>query len=192
MNQLIFATSNEWKFNLAKDYFSKRGVTLEHEAIDLPESREEDVTKLAKEKARLAFSRIKKPLFVIDAALNIKALNDFPQTYIKFFEKYIRADGLLKLLEGEKNRRWEFKNTIGYKDATTEKCFVGRHGGIVVEELTHTEEGKIRDFDRILVPENYSKTFAEFTEEEWQEFYDNIWKPTTFDDFISWFGSRKW
>lgn len=190
MEQLVFATSNEWKFNLAKDYFSKQGIALIREVMELPESREEDVVKLAKEKARFAFSKIKKPLFVIDAALNIKALNDFPQTYIKFADKYIGAEGVIKLLEGEKDRRWEFKNTVGYKDSTTEKCFVGLHKGTVVEKLTHTEKGKIRDIDRILISEDYNKTFAEFTDKEWEEFYANIWKPTTFDEFIDWLKSQ--
>lgn len=104
MNSLYFATSNSWKFSQAERYFADKGIVLKQFKLDLPESRSEEVLEIAREKARAAFAKLKKPLFVIDGALHIKALNDFPKTYVKFVDKHLGAEGLLKLLQGEKNR----------------------------------------------------------------------------------------
>ncbi len=191
MKKLIFATSNSWKFNQAYEYFKGKGIELEQISLDLPESREEDVLKIAKEKVSYAYKQIGKPLFVNDTGHYIKALQDFPKSYVKFAEKYIGAEGVLKLLEGEKDRRWEVPNVIYYKDASQERVFMGTLKGTIVDYLGNRRDTNIRDFDRIFVPDGYTKTFSEFTEEDRAEYDEKVWKPTVFDEFIDWFLSHK-
>ncbi|MDD2482842.1 MAG: non-canonical purine NTP pyrophosphatase [Candidatus Shapirobacteria bacterium] len=186
MNKLYFATSNSWKFNHANDFFKLNGIGLKQFALELPESRSEDVEEIAKEKAEFAYSQIKKPVFVIDAAFYINGLNGFPKTYVKYAEKYIGANGIIKLLKGNKDRTWEVDNVICYKNKNTIKIFHGKLKGIVSYSLKIDNINKVREVDRIFIPENYKKTYSEFTKEE-QTSYDNkIWKPKVFDEFISW------
>jgi len=187
MKTLYFATSNKWKFNQAEKYFFQKRIELKHFEIDLPELRSEEGREIAKQKGRFAWKKLKKPLFVLDGSLCIKALNDFPKSYVKFAEKYIGAEGLLKLMKGKKDRRWEFQNVIFYKNGRGEKMFIGIQRGVVVNKLTHKNKGPQIDFDRVLVPEGYDKTFAEFSEEELKEYDEKIWRPCIFDSFIEWF-----
>jgi non-canonical purine NTP pyrophosphatase (RdgB/HAM1 family) len=190
MKQLHFATSNEWKFDLAKDYFAKREVNLRQLNIELPESRSEDVIEIAKEKAEYAFSQLNKPLFVNDAALFIKGLNDFPKTYIKFIDKYLGAKGILKLLKESNDRRWEFVNVLYYKDLKREKIFSKPLKGTIAPTLGKDNPKKVRDIDRILIPEDYKKPFSEFTIAEQKDYDQTIWQPTVFDEFIRWFNQQ--
>ncbi|MBN1262822.1 MAG: hypothetical protein JW991_00530 [Candidatus Pacebacteria bacterium] len=187
MKSLYFATSNKWKFAQAKGYFADKGIVLKQFEVDLPESRSEEVLEIAREKARAAFTKLKKPLFVIDGALHIKALNDFPKTYVKFIDKYLGAEGLLKLLEGEKNRNWEFVNLLFYKDRSQEKNFPGVLRGEVALKIRSQHNNFVRDFDRILFPEGKNKTYGEMSVEEVKKFNNEVWQPTVFDKFIKWF-----
>jgi XTP/dITP diphosphohydrolase len=190
MKILYFATSNKWKFSQAKDYFSKHGLNLLQFDCDLPESREEDGKAVAEEKSRAAFAKLGKPVFVVDGSFQIKALKDFPKSYVKFFDKYIGAKGLLKLLDGEKDRRWEFLNILYFRDKNREKCFVGTTRGVISKTLIKTNVIKVRDFERVMIPEESTKTFSQMTEEEYKAYDKNIWKPNVFLPFISWFKNR--
>lgn len=69
---------------------TQKGINLKQFKVDLPESRSEEVLEIAREKARSAFAKLQKLLFVIDGALYIKALNDFPKTYGEMSLKEVR------------------------------------------------------------------------------------------------------
>ena len=116
MKTLYFTTSNSWKFNLAKRFFDKRGIILKQYQIEMPESRSEEGEEIAKEKADFAFSKLRKPLFVLDGSFHIRSLNNFPKSYVKFTDKYIGAEGILKLMQGQRDRYWEFINVLCYKE----------------------------------------------------------------------------
>lgn len=187
MKTLYFATSNKWKFRQAERYFAERGIELKQFEADLPESRSEEGLDIAKEKARNVWKKLKKPVFVFDGSLCIETLNDFPKSYVKFFDKYIGAEGLLKLMKGKKNRKWRILNILYFKDGKKEKSFIGVIRGVVSEKLNHNKKGLVRDFDRVLIPEGYSKTYGEMTEKEVEEYDEKIWRPCVFDRFIEWF-----
>ncbi|OGM14987.1 hypothetical protein A3A76_05460 [Candidatus Woesebacteria bacterium RIFCSPLOWO2_01_FULL_39_23] len=189
MKSVYFATSNSWKFNLAKRFFEKQGIALKQFDIDVPESRSEEGEIIAKEKANFAFAKLRKPLFVLDGSFQVRTLNNFPKTFIKMFDKYIGAEGLLKLVQDKVDRYWELLNILCYKDNKNEKVFIGVQKGQVVKKLTHNKKGLIRDFDRVLVPDGYDKTFAEFKDEEIKEYDNNVW-PEVFDKFIDWYKQR--
>ena len=122
---------------------------------------------------------------------HFKALNDFPQTYVKFIDKYLGVEGLLKLLQGRKDRRWEFVNLIYYKDIEIEKSFPGILKGTIVKKLTDYQNNYARDFDRILLPKGYKKTLGGMTPKEVEEFDRLVWLPTVFDEFILWLKRKK-
>lgn len=187
MNKLHFATTNEWKLNRAREYFSKFGITLESFPIELPESRSDDVLEVAKEKAELAYCKLKKPVFVLDAGFYIKALNGFPATYVKFAEKFLGSERIIKLMKGVKDRTWEFPHAICFKDQKTENVFVGTIKGVITKKMSKVRENKFGRFNDIMKPTGYKKCFAEMTETELKEFDEKVWNPTVYDNFIDWF-----
>ncbi len=187
MKKLNFATSNSWKFNQAYDYFKTRGIIIKQAKLELPESRDENPVNISKEKAEFAYKTLNEPVFVLDGAFFIKAYNDFPKTFVKLADNYLGAKGILKLLEGENNRNWEFPNTITYKDSSVEKTFSNGPKG-VFDITVHEGLGyNIREINKIMIPDGYDKTYSEFTEEENKDYEKKVWAPLVFDEFIDWF-----
>ncbi len=150
----------------------------------LPESRSEDVIEIAREKAAFAYRQLKQPVIVIDGAFHIKALDDFPKTMVKFAEKYLGAKGILKLLEDETNRAYEWPNALCYKDAKTEKVFVGYIRGNIAPNLPKNPNAN--GFGLIQIPEGYDRPFSEMGKEELQHFAENVWQSAIFREFGEW------
>jgi non-canonical purine NTP pyrophosphatase (RdgB/HAM1 family) len=184
---LTFATSSSWKYQQGQAYLENRGIALQQAAMELSESRSEDVLEIAKEKAAYAYNILKRPVIVIDGAFHIKALDGFPKTLVKFSEKYIGASGVMKLMQDKEERSYEWPNVLCYHDATTEKCFVGYIRGQIIKELPANT--KTNDFGLIQVPNGYTKTFANMTAEELHHFEQNVWSPTLFQEFSEWYAN---
>lgn len=184
MKSLYFATSNTWKFQQGQAYLRQFGIDLKQASTELPESRSEDVVEIAKEKATFAYEQLKQPIIVIDGAFHTKALNDFPKTMVKFTEKYLGAKGILRLLEDETNRAYEWSNALYYKDSEIEKCFVGYIRGTIATSLPAGI--KANDFGLIQVPIGYDKPFSEMSKEEVQHFTEHVWQPAIFKELGEW------
>lgn len=184
MKSITFATTSTWKLEQAKSYFKLFGIQVDQASIELPESRSENVSEIAKEKIDFAYNQLREPVFVIDGAFHIKALNDFPKTYVKFAEKYIGASGIIKLLEGKTNRSYVWPNVLYYSDGKSQKYFIGYIKGNIVSELPVT---KGNGFDLIQIPDGYATTFSQMDAEELKHFELNVWQPTMFKDFAEWF-----
>ena len=106
-------------------------------------------------------------------------------------DKYIGTKGILKLLDGEDNRRWEFHNVLYYKDQNIEKWFDGITRGSFAEKVPEGRRTKVRDFERIMIPDRYKITFSQMTDKEYEDYDDKIWKPNVFDSFINWFKGKE-
>lgn len=191
MKTIYFATSNSWKYAHARDYFDKNGIIIKQLALELPESRSEEVEEIALEKANFAYIKIKRPLFVIDTAFYINGLNGFPKTYVKYAEKYIGANGILRLLKGKKDRSWEVHNVICFKAGKEVKFFHGILKGKVTTSLKIDNTNKVREVDRIFIPEGFDKTYSEFSAKEQEEYDRVVWRPSVFDTFIDWVKNNK-
>ncbi|HEX6258829.1 MAG TPA: non-canonical purine NTP pyrophosphatase [Candidatus Saccharimonadales bacterium] len=185
MKTLYFATSNSWKFQQGQAYLEQFGIKLKQAAMELPESRNEDVAEIAKEKANFAYAKLQQPVIVIDGAFHIKALNDFPKTMVKFTEKYLGAKGIVKLLEDKTDRAYEWPNTLCYKDGDTEECFTGYIHGQITNFVP--SDSQADDFGLIQIPKDYDKPFSEMSKEEMKHFVENVWQPAIFKDFGEWY-----
>ncbi|HEX8762548.1 MAG TPA: non-canonical purine NTP pyrophosphatase [Candidatus Saccharimonadales bacterium] len=189
MSTLYFATSNAWKFQQGQAYLKQFGIDLKQANIELPESRSEDVAEIAREKAAFAYEQLKRPVIVIDGAFHIRALNDFPKTMVKFTEKYLGARGILKLLEDKTDRAYEWPNALCYKDATTEKFFVGHIRGKITNSIP--DGSKANDFGLIQIPQGYDKPFSEMSKEELRHFTEHVWQAAIFRGFGEWMGKKR-
>ncbi|MCD6522931.1 MAG: XTP/dITP diphosphatase [Candidatus Diapherotrites archaeon] len=152
---MYFITSNKNKVEEARKILGD----IRWKRMDVPEIQSNTIEEIAKESARYAFSRIKKPLFVEDAGLFMKALAGFPGPYSKYVYNTIGCKGIIKLMRGVQTRDAEFRAAVAYADKRGRiHVFVGRvNGTIATSERGNHGFG----FDPIFIPRNKKKTFAQ-------------------------------
>lgn len=128
-------------------------------------------------------------MFVIDGSFQITALGGFPKTFVKYAEKYIGASGILKLLQGELDRTFEWTNVLYYKDKKTEKAFTGYIKGEIISKIPEGKKGN--SFDLIQRPNGYDMTFSEMDANTLHYFEEHVWQPILFKEFTNWYLSSK-
>jgi XTP/dITP diphosphohydrolase len=165
---ILFVTNNPHKVNEIAAVLSKYNIRVEVSSVKKREIQSEQLEEIAKESALSAYQALKRPLFVEDSGLFIKALNGFPGPYSSYTYKKIGVAGILKLMAGEKNREAEFVSQIAYIDESGEiKLCRGVCKGDVAEEARGS--GGF-GFDPIFIPKGQKKTFAEMSVEEKNRF----------------------
>jgi XTP/dITP diphosphohydrolase len=128
--KITVVTSNANKAAEVAAFF--RGeVEVDHIPLDIPETRSEDVGEIARAKAGYAYGQLKTPLIVDDTGFSIDALNGFPGPYAAYVQHSIGNTGILKIMEGRKNRAAMFTTAIAYADESGIRVFRGiLHGCI--------------------------------------------------------------
>jgi XTP/dITP diphosphohydrolase len=111
--KLYFVTTNAGKMReaalLFRDYFDVEQINMSY-----PELQEDDLSKIAAYGAKYCAEQLNKALIVEDSGLFIDALKGFPGPYSSFVQHTIGNKGVLKLMDGEKNRRAEFRSVVGF------------------------------------------------------------------------------
>jgi non-canonical purine NTP pyrophosphatase (RdgB/HAM1 family) len=153
---IYFATGNQDKLKEAREILTEYNV--EQIKIDLPELQGEPLD-VAREKAKLAYEKVKKPIFVDDTGLAFHAFKGMPGIYIKHFLHALGQDGLVKMLAGFKDKSATAFASIGYCDGKETKVFIGKCEGKIVRKL---DKGFGFGFgwDPIFSPDGYKGTFA--------------------------------
>lgn len=154
---ISFVTSNDNKFREAESILKEFGVNIAHVRISYPEIRNDGVEEVSADSARHLSKELGPSFFVEDTGLFIEALNGFPGAYSAWALKKIGMAGILKLLEGEANRRAVFKTAVALYDGELH-VFTGESKG----SIALGPKGKSGfGYDPIFVPEGYSQSFAE-------------------------------
>lgn len=157
--KIYFATSNKAKVSEFRGFFRHRGIKVCQLDIDIPEIQHEGVADVAREKAKYAAEKTGKIVVVEDTGLYIAALKGFPGTAAKFVFFTIGLKGILKLMEGAKDRSAEFHSAIAVCGPGKElKVFVGREKGTISEEIRGN--GGF-GYDPVFIPLGHAKTHAE-------------------------------
>ncbi len=165
MKNIFFATSNPNKFEEARNVLSEYGIKITRVNIKATEIQTDNIEDVAVVSVIQASQMGFLPVFVEDAGLFINALNGFPGPFSSYVYRTIGAEGVLKLLEGEKNRLSKFKSSVAfYASNGLKKIFSGEVTGKISEEKRGTNGF---GFDPIFVPiDGDGRTFAEMTMEE--------------------------
>ena len=142
----------------------------------------EEVSKFSADEA---YRKIGRPLLVDDSGMFIAALNGFPGVYSASTLSTIGNKGILKLMEGVKNRKAYFKCCVSFHDGKRIRPFTG----IVRGTLLHEERGaKGFGYDPIMSPEGYSgKSMAEVSMAE-KNLISHRGK--AFDKFFKWYSDE--
>ena len=141
----------------------KGKVKFEVLKVEKPEIQSDDTGEIARTAAKFCADKMGKPVVVEDSALVIEALSGFPGPYTKYVYERIGNSGLVKLMEGKKNRRCWYKSAIGYcEPGKAAMCFLGEEEGMVATK-ERGREGWGQD--RIFIPKGSRKTYAETRKE---------------------------
>ena len=163
---VFFATGNINKFNEARSILAGKGIAVGMLKLKGDEVQSESLQEIASKSAKNAYAGCRLPIFVEDAGLFIEALEGFPGPYAAYVYHTIHNSGILKLMEGAKNRNAKFQSIIAYCD-NEHSCqpliFVGEVEGTITS-AERSEQGKSGfGFDPIFQPKGSRKTFAEMT-----------------------------
>lgn len=161
--KIFFVTHNKGKVREFKQILEG---TTEVEQIDddYPELRSDDPGEIVKEAVKKLAEKYKKPVVAEDSGIFIKALNDFPGTCSAYVHARIGLKGLLKLMEGVKDRSCEYRSAVGYCEPGKEPVsFLGTEKGTLASEEKGTNGF---GHDPIFIPEGSSKTYGEMSDVE--------------------------
>jgi XTP/dITP diphosphohydrolase len=124
-----------------------------------PELRAEHPAEIVTPAAKVLAERLKEAVIVEDSGIFIKALNGFPGTCSHYIFDKIGLKGLLKLLEGSKDRSAKYISAIGYCEPGKQPlCFVGEEDG----KIAKSPKGKNGwAHDAIFIPTGKTKTYGE-------------------------------
>jgi XTP/dITP diphosphohydrolase len=161
MKKIYFITDNKSKFQEARMIMKNINIKLIQKNLKFEESRSLDQEEVAREKARQAFSKLRKPVLSDDTGIYFEEYKIFPGTYTKFLFQAIGFRGVESLLKG-KNRKAYFKTLICYKDREQEKFFSGVWKGKIVSNISKRFDPDWQ-YNGIFLPENSTRVLAEIS-----------------------------
>ena len=161
---LLFLTGNENKIREAKAIIP----AIEGFSVDLTEIQSIDAYEIIKHKLlearKIKQDELQDALIVEDTSLYITGANGLPGPLIKWFEKTIGLNGVKKLADLYGTQATA-TCLIGYSHKKEIHFFEGTVQGTIVSPRGKDGFG----WDKIFVPEGYTRTFAEMTAEEKNE-----------------------
>ncbi len=161
--KIFFATHNKGKLREFKKILDGVAV-VDHIDDELDERRSDDPEEIVKDKAKRLSERHNKIVVAEDSGIFIKALKGFPGTCSAYIHERIGLKGLLKLLEGVKDRSCEYKSAVGYCEPGKEPVsFLGTEKGTIALEEKGTHGF---GHDPIFIPDGSSKTYGEMPDIE--------------------------
>lgn len=131
---LYYITGNKNKINVAEKFLNKYGISFIPKDLSALELQSDSIEEVVIHKAKDAFSKFKKPLFVSDHFWSIPALGGFPGAYMKHINKWFKPSDLLNLMASKKNRKAILTEMLCYIDKNTMKTFKQSHTGTVLKQ----------------------------------------------------------
>ena len=179
--KLILVTQNEHKLRELRPLFEEYEVEFETTNLSKLEIRSNDVERVALEAAKVAYYESKTRVVLDDTGLYIDALEGFPMSYAAFVLKTLGRKGILKLMDGVKDRKARFVTAVGFSDGETLATFKG-----IMEGSIAAEEGGQEGFgyDPIFIPEGYTQTYAELS---FSEKIAISHRTKAFQSFLEWY-----
>ena len=167
MKDTTFITGNQNKADYLARYL---GFPVKHKKIDLDEIQSLDLKEIVEHKVRQAYDKIKTPVIVEDVSLEFAALGQLPGPFIRFFVDTVPFETICGMLNGM-SRKATARCVFGYYDGDTLELFEGHLDG---EIATSPAGNNGYGWDKLFIPEGYSVTRAELSEEDDKKTYLQI------------------
>ena len=191
MKEIIFVTSNQGKYNSAKNFLKRYNIKVVQKKLEIPEPRG-TLEEIAIYKAKYAFKIFKKPLITMDAGFFIHSLKGFPKMFTNFALETIGIEGIIKLVEN-KDKKCEFREVLCYLENSRKKPKLFKR--VVKGRISKKPSGKIKPYHwsklaLIFIPEKERKTMAEMTEEEFTNFRKRVEINSHWEQFGKFFSNQ--
>lgn len=166
MRKLIFATNNKHKLGEVREILdgTVQIVSLEEAGLsgEIPETAD-TLQGNALQKAQWVWERTHQDCFADDTGLEVEALDGAPGVYsARYAGEHCSFDDnvnkLLKALDGETNRRAQFRTVICLIENGEPRYFEGKVEGQILTER-YGNEGF--GYDPIFMPDRFAVSFAE-------------------------------
>jgi len=137
----------------------EHGYEIEHIKTTYPEMQTDTLEATIVPGLNWLMERYNRPLFIDDSGLFIDALKGFPGVYSSYVFKTVGCDGILRLMEGVKDRSARFECCIGFMAPDKEPHMSkGLARGSISEKKAGT--GGF-GYDPVFVPDGDARTYAE-------------------------------
>lgn len=111
--KIICVTGNTGKRRIFENTIGDL-LDLEMRDVDAPEIQSMDVEEVARTSALWAAREVDAPVLKTDIAYYIHALKGFPGPFVKWMNKTLGAENILKMMEGVTDRRVRLSNALAY------------------------------------------------------------------------------
>lgn len=171
MQEITLVTGNRYKIINTTNKLKPFGIKVNNINIDTIEIQADTAEEVAAYSAKYASDLLKRDVLKVDAGLYIKSLNGFPGPYTHYCTDTITEDGLLKMMEGIKDRTAEFREALAY-------CKYGEEP-VVFSSIT---KGRIAlkksgthgySWDFVFIPKGKRVTLGHFEDKERFELWDD-------------------
>jgi XTP/dITP diphosphohydrolase len=157
MQSILFLTSNKHKVAEAKTILKPYGVNIVASSAKGDEIQSDSVVNVARKAAEAAYAKIRKPLFVEDSGLYVDALGGFPGAFSAYIYDKLSCEGILRLLNQQRQRSAKFTCAIAYCDARGTRIFSGTVRGRI---STRIFAGEGFGFDPIFIADGQTRAFS--------------------------------
>lgn len=189
-NEIVFVTGNKGKVASAQSKLTD--IKLEIFEHDLTEPRSDDVREIAEFKVKEAYEIVKKPCIALDAGFFIEELNGFPRAFVNFALSTLGIEGILKQMQGIKNRKCAFKECLAYYDGQNILYFYGNCEGNLSTTIRGNDTAKKwSDLWYIFIPYGFHKTLAEMSNQERESRIRCKENTSAMEEFIDYYHKTK-
>lgn len=194
-HEIHFITSNQGKIKSLENTLKLQNidVTVLAKNLNIMEPQFDSVQEVSKFKAETAFKIIKAPVLVEDGGFSVFSLNGFPGVYTKYVLKTLGADGILRLMQGNNDRRAKFISVATYVNEEGKVFQFEREGGEF--EISENKVDKQSPFAwselwKIIYLQEYGKNLCELSEQEVSEYYGSIGANGSIQKFVKWYADE--
>ena len=161
LNHLLYYIShNPFKCEEVKALLTQREIAVETALLEIKEIQSSSIEEIARDKAKKAFAKIKRPLLVEQTGLVIEGYNGFPGGLTQLVWDAIGAESFCKLFGGKAAKAMSI---FAYCDGKKVFFSYGETKGQISNEPL---EKSMFQWDTVFIPEDYTNTFSEMTPEE--------------------------
>lgn len=192
MENLTYVTGNYGKYISVKEKFENAGIIIDYFKCDLDEPSINDIKFISKEKAKEAYKKLCRPVFVVDSGFYIKNYPnnpEYPGAFVKRSGVSSNIEQLLETMKEVNDRSCYFLDCLTFFDGDEYYQFFGISKGSLSTKPRGQENKKAKsNLWYVFIPNNCTKTLAEMTDNERNNRIDNRISAT--EEFISWYKSN--
>ncbi len=167
--KIAFITTNTHKFAEVQDILAPFGIEVEHLSLEYEENHDASMEDIARQAAQKLSAELQRPLMLEDTGLFFDAYPNFPGALPKFVFNTLGYKGIMKLLADEERGAY-FKTVAAYGEPGKKPhLFEGMMRGVITEKV-FDEDKDFMPYDRIFIPDGYTKTISRLSMAEKNSF----------------------